>query len=61
LDNIDLDGCAARNIAVIPATGGHARAVAGGGGGAPGCPGAFSYRARKPTTTRAIRPYLVAL
>ncbi len=28
LDNIDLDGCAARNIAVIPATGANARAVA---------------------------------
>ncbi|MGX9690613.1 hydroxyacid dehydrogenase [Achromobacter anxifer] len=28
LDNIDLDGCAARGIAVIPATGANARAVA---------------------------------
>ncbi|KGD93488.1 3-phosphoglycerate dehydrogenase [Achromobacter sp. RTa] len=28
LDNIDLDGCAARGIAVVPATGANARAVA---------------------------------
>lgn len=46
---------------------GRFRDVAGWGGWAvrgrrrPDFPGAFSYRARKPTMTRAIRPYLVAL